>query len=302
MTERLRHWSSAVAAGLAALAFAIAPAAAQDAAGADAPPLWKIEGPKNKVFLFGSLHLLPADVKWRTPAVESALNEAGVVVVETDLAAAGDPQAMQALIAKYGLLPQGQTLQGVLPAKVYAELVQTASGLGVPAENLAPVRPWLVAVTVAVQSFLKQGFDPKRGVDQQVAAWAKANGKALATLETNDSQLEALAELPREQEIELLAGMLRQVREIPKALGSLLAAYRTGDIPALERILSIGLDEFPALRERVLKERHARWLPQIEKMIADGRTHMIVVGLAHLVGPDSIVAMLRAKGVKVEGP
>jgi len=37
-------------------------------------------------------------------------------------------------------------------------------------------------------------------------------------------------------------------------------------------------------------------------MIEDGRTHMIVVGAAHLVGPDSIIAMLRAKGVKVEGP
>jgi len=26
------------------------------------------------------------------------------------------------------------------------------------------------------------------------------------------------------------------------------------------------------------------------------------VGAAHLVGPDSVIAMLRAKGVKVEGP
>ncbi len=65
---------------------------------------------------------------------------------------------------------------------------------------------------------------------------------------------------------------------------------------------AIGFDDFPALRKRILKDRHDKWLPQIEKMIADGRTHMIIVGAAHLVGPDSVIAMLRAKGVKVEGP
>src|SRR5688572_11968946 len=105
MTERLRRFIGAIAAAFVALGPAFAPAAAQDKAPqADAPPLWKIEGPKGKLFLFGSFHLLPPDVKWRTPAVERALNEARIVVVETDLSAAGDPQAMQALIARYGLL------------------------------------------------------------------------------------------------------------------------------------------------------------------------------------------------------
>jgi uncharacterized protein YbaP (TraB family) len=37
-------------------------------------------------------------------------------------------------------------------------------------------------------------------------------------------------------------------------------------------------------------------------MIADGRSHVVIVGAVHLIGPDSVVAMLRAKGVKVEGP
>ena len=90
MSKPLRRFAGAVLTGLAVLAVAMAPVAAQDTAGrVDAPPLWKIEGKKGSVFLFGSFHLLPADVKWRTPAVESALKEARVVVVETDLATAG---------------------------------------------------------------------------------------------------------------------------------------------------------------------------------------------------------------------
>ena len=302
-TEGRRGLVAAIAASLAALSLAFSPVATRDAAAqVDAPAIWKIDGPKGRVFLFGSFHLLPANVKWRTPVLDSALNEAGVVVFETDLAGAQDPQIEQALIAKHGLLPPGQTLRGVLSTSTYAELERTATGLGIPPPSLAPLRPWLAAVTLGVQFVINQGFDPNNGVEQQVVAWAKANGKGVVSLETNESQLRVFADLTREQEIALLAVTLRQVRETPKMLGELLAAYRKGDLAALERILNIGFDDFPVLRRRILKDRHDKWLPRIEKMIADGRTYMIIVGAAHLVGPDSVIAMLRAKGVKVEGP
>jgi uncharacterized protein YbaP (TraB family) len=298
--QGLRGIVAAIGVSLAALSLALSPAATRDAAAqADAPALWRVDGPKGRVFLFGSFHLLPADVKWRTPAVESALNAAAVVVFETDFAGAQDPQA---LIAKYGLLPPGQTLLSVLPGSARAELERAATDLRIPPPSLAPLRPWLAALTLGVQFAISQGFDPNKGVEQQVITWAKASGKGVTSLETNESQLRVFADLTREQEIALLIVTLRQVREMPKMLGEMLAAYRKGDLAALERALNVGLDDFPVLRKRILTDRHEKWLPQIEKMIAGGRTHMIVVGAAHLVGPDSVIAMLRAKGVKVEGP
>ena len=52
------------------------------------------------------------------------------------------------------------------------------------------------------------------------------------------------------------------------------------------------------LRRAILHDRHVKWLPQIEAMLNDGRTHVVIVGAAHMVGPDSVVAMLRAKGIR----
>ena len=298
--QGLRGLTAAIGASLAALCIALSPVAARDAAAqVDAPALWRAAGPKGSVYLFGSFHLLPADVKWRTPAVESALSQAAVVVFETDFAGTQDPQA---LIAKYGFLPPGQTLRSLLPASTNAELEKTASELEIPPLSLAPLRPWLAALTLGLQFAIHQGFDPSNGVEQQVITSAKASGKTLGTLETNESQLRVFADLTREQEVELLTVTLRQVRETPKMLGDMLAAYRRGDLAALEKTLNADFDDFPALRKRILKDRHDKWLPQIEKMIGDGRTHIIIVGAAHLVGPDSVIAMLRAKGVKVEGP
>lgn len=301
LSARLRGLAATVATTLVALGLASAPA--RDAAAqVGAPPLWKIAGRTGNVYLFGSIHMLPADVDWRTPAVERALNEAEVVVFETDVDEAQDAQRMQALVGRYGVLPQGQTLRGVLPEKTYAEFERTATALRVPPSSLAPLRPWLAALTLSVQFVVVQGLDPRLGVDYQAAAWAKANGKALGALETNESQVRVFADLTREEENQFLAATLKQLRETPQVLGDLLAAYRKGDVAVIEKVLRVGFDDFPALRQRVLNDRHQKWLPQIERMIADGRTHVIIVGAVHLVGPDSVVAMLRAKGVKVEGP
>jgi uncharacterized protein YbaP (TraB family) len=295
--------AAAIGASLAALSLAFSPAATRDAvAQIDSPALWRVTGPKGKVFLFGSSHLLPAGVKWRTAAVDRALNEAEVVVFETD-PSAPDPKVSQALIAKYGFLPPGQVLRSVLSTSTHAELEKAATDLGIPPASLAPLRPWLAAVTLTEQSAISQGFDPNNGVEQQVITWAKANGKGLVWLETYESQLKGVfADLTREQEIALLAVTLRQLREMPKMLEETLTAYRKGDLKTLESLLNIGLDDFPTLRKRILKDRHDKWLPQIERMIADARTHVVIVGVAHLVGPDSVIAMLRAKGVNVEGP
>lgn len=292
MTSNWRAWLALIA-----LAFAGA-APAQT----DTPALWKIAGPNANVYLFGSFHLLPPDVKWRTPQVERALEESKVLVVEIDPAVAQDQQAMMQLVMKYGLLPQGQMLPAVLPPKVNADLERTATTLGLPPANLAPMRPWLAAITVSVQFIVSQGFDPQAGIDHRLAEWARASGRPIASLETADSQLRIFADLTREQETELLAVSLRQIRETPQMLGQMLAAYRKGDVAGMDRTLNSAMDEVPALRKRLMRDRHEHWLPQIQKMIAGGRGTFIVVGAAHLVGADSVIAMLRARGVKVQGP
>lgn len=297
----LRAFGAAVLVACFLFTGAAAPAFARDTR-PDAPALWKIDGPKGDVFLFGSVHLLPPDVNWRTPALDAALAEAQVVAFEIDMDEAENVSATQQLITKLGLLPQGTTLRKLLAPEQRSKLERVAAAVGVPAQGLDPFRPWLAAVTVGVQWIISKGYDPNSGVDPQVWNWAKQNNKQRHALETVESQLGAFAGLTREQEIEYLIISLDQIEETPEMLADLVQTWRKGDTKKLDKLLNESMKELPALSKRMLNDRHDRWLPQIEKMIADGRTHVIVVGTAHLVGPDSVVAMLRAKGIKVEGP
>jgi uncharacterized protein YbaP (TraB family) len=50
----------------------------------------------------------------------------------------------------------------------------------------------------------------------------------------------------------------------------------------------------------LLTQRNLNWVPKIEKILETDQIPMIVVGAAHLVGPDSVVGLLEKKGYKVE--
>jgi uncharacterized protein YbaP (TraB family) len=49
-------------------------------------------------------------------------------------------------------------------------------------------------------------------------------------------------------------------------------------------------------------DRNRRWVRVMMARLSQPGVSVMVVGVGHLVGPDSVPAMLRARGVKVEGP
>ena len=42
-------------------------------------------------------------------------------------------------------------------------------------------------------------------------------------------------------------------------------------------------------------------MPALERMLGDGRHYLVVVGALHLVGDDSVIALLRKRGYTVTG-
>ena len=56
----------------------------------------------------------------------------------------------------------------------------------------------------------------------------------------------------------------------------------------------------PAIYERLLVARNRNWLPQLEALFNRSGRAFVVVGAAHLIGPDGLIAMLKAKGYLLE--
>jgi uncharacterized protein YbaP (TraB family) len=85
-----------------------------------------------------------------------------------------------------------------------------------------------------------------------------------------------------------------------EVMDDMIAAWRIGDNDALsELFVADMLEQAPEIYDSLLKQRNLNWLPQLEDMLESPEIEFVLVGAAHLVGPDGLLAMLQAKGYQI---
>ena len=147
------------------------------------PAIWKMEGPNGRVFLFGSFHILPQGMVWRTPALEAAINSAQQFVFELDIDEVKNPLLMMAMTAKFGMLPKGESLHRLLAPERRKQFDDVVTALGLSPARLDRMTPWLAAMTISTRAAFKQskpGEVPKPGAprDEEGVWLFDAKGKA----------------------------------------------------------------------------------------------------------------------------
>jgi uncharacterized protein len=260
--------------------------------------LWKVNGRGGAVYVVGSVHLLTKDFYPLNPAVEAAYQDSDLLVEEVDL---GDMSgaASQLAFLSHGMLPSTQPLATVLSATTMALLNSRAADLGMPMEALRQFKPWMIALTVEALEWQKAGFDADLGLDKHFYDQAKADGKAVQGLETVEYQISRFDELPMAMQDHLLAETLKDIDTEQANMSRLIEAWRSGDALAVERIVLKDLQQEPQLYQQLLVDRNKNWMPKIDALFARRGHAMVVVGAAHLVGPDGLLTMLKAKGYTV---
>jgi uncharacterized protein YbaP (TraB family) len=265
------------------------------------PSLWHVKGATGDVYLLGSVHILPPDVQWRSPAITAATARSDVFVFEVPQDAKA-VQQLQALVASHGFLPQGTSLRASLHADAQSDFDTAVAASGLQPAAIDHERPWLAGLQMMFTQIAKQGFDRDNGVDTQLLADAGKAGKQTRYLETIDQQFALLAPEDRTLELEEFESGLKDLRDVSAEIQPMVDAWGTGDQEKLGVLVNGDLDEFPVARKALLEDRNARWVPQIEAMLREKHTFFITVGAGHLIGPQGVPALLRKAGYKVEGP
>jgi uncharacterized protein YbaP (TraB family) len=261
--------------------------------------LWKVSGKTGSVYLVGSVHLLTQDFYPLSPALEAAFGESDLLVEEADLAELLSPAAQMQMLAR-GMLPANTTLDTVVSPSTFALVVARASELGLPVEPLKRFKPWSLGLMLASLQWQKSGFDGELGLDRHFYDQARASGKRVQGLETAEFQISRLDGLPGDQQERLLAETLKDLDTELSNLTMLVEAWKAGDVATVERIVLADVKQEPLIYQRLLVDRNRNWLPEIEKLVERPRPAFVVVGAAHLVGPEGLVALLSAKGYRVE--
>ncbi len=279
---------------LAALALLAPPAHTQ-------PPAWRAVSPNGtRITLLGSIHYLRASDYPLPASVDQLYRAADTLIMELDLDDLDPVQMSQALLQR-GTAVDGKTLAERLPPATLQGASDAAAELGVPLATLSGFEPWLVALTLTQLKMVQLGFDPSAGLEQHLLGRARKDNKDVLGLETVDDQLAVFDSLSNTQQAEFLQQTVAEMAGLANEAGILVDAWSAGNVERLAADLLAGLAEFPTLYKLLVVERNASWADQLNTLTgAADQDYLVVVGTLHLVGDDSLVGLLRARGFKIE--
>ncbi|MEQ8315680.1 MAG: TraB/GumN family protein [Gammaproteobacteria bacterium] len=260
--------------------------------------VWKVSSGDNTLYLGGTVHLLrPSDYPL-PPEYEEAYGEADELYFETDIAAMSD-LTVQAQMLQQLTYTDGRTLATVLNEEAYQALTDYTASVGLPLTMLESFKPGMIVSTLQVLEFQKMGFTPQ-GVDTYFNTRAMGEAKDIGALETLEEQIGFLAAMGEGNESEFILMSLTDLEETDEIMEEMISAWRSGDSDALEELFVDDMRErAPELYDSLLRQRNFRWMPQIEAMMDDSDTEFVLVGAAHLIGPDGLVDLLREAGYEV---
>jgi len=200
------------------------------------------------------------------------------------------------------MLPTGQTLTAMLNPQQRTELAHLEGLEGLNPGVVDRMEPWLADTTLSIVYFQKRGADASLGVEEQIASGLPAS-KPRGAFETAEQQIGFFADLPVADQIQSLDETLTEIDADPGVFDRLAAAWARGDVRAVNKEAVQKLkDEAPGIYQKLVVDRNHRWADRIAQLLEGDQRIFIIVGVGHLVGPDSVPALLRARGLKVEGP
>jgi hypothetical protein len=275
-----------------ALLLAAAPAAHA------APALWKVSDSDTTVYLFGSVHALPAGTPWFAGPVKTAFESADTLVLEM-VAPKTESDFAPSLMAM-GFSDGQPPLAERVAATERPRLAAALRDASLPATALNAMETWLATLMLSMQQFRSFGFDPKLGVEHQLTTKAEAAGKRIVGLETAAEQMGYFDSLPEADQRAFLSATLKQWPDMKAQIGKLVGKWTAGDDAAIGAEFTASMQQTPRLSKVLLADRNARWAAWIKARMAQPGTVFVAVGAGHLAGPDSVQTKLARHGLKSE--
>ncbi|PCH63889.1 MAG: TraB/GumN family protein [SAR86 cluster bacterium] len=260
--------------------------------------VWQVSSQGNSVFLGGTVHLLrPSDYPL-PEEYEQAYRQSEQLYFETDINSMSSLQ-VQAKMMQQLTYSDGRSLKTILSEEAYSALDSYTEKVGLPLLMLEKFKPGLLVSTLQIIEFQKMGFTPQ-GVDAYFNTRAMGDGKALGALEPVEAQIDYIAKMGEGKESEFILLSLQEMDELETMMEQMISAWRTGDSALLAELFVDEMRlETPDLYQSLLVERNNNWMPIIEAMFDDEDTEFVLVGAAHMVGEDGLLAQLESRGYEV---
>jgi uncharacterized protein YbaP (TraB family) len=259
------------------------------------PVMFSVTDEDSEVILFGTFHILPKDIEWKSQALADAIARSEDAWFELPAGAQNDP-ALQQLTMQYGM--SEELLSTKLDAVTLAKLEVEAGKLGLPMDMLNSMQPWLASVTLPIVQMMGAGFDPSAGAEAMLEP--RVESLPRKAFETAEQQLRFFADMDQEAQINMLELTLDGMEGGTELMTRMAQSWATGRVDMLEDevVMETKLTA-PAMYETLFVNRNAVWADRLDREMQGSGVDFVAVGAGHLLGPDSVPVMMAAKGYDV---
>jgi hypothetical protein len=279
------------------------------------PPLWKVSAGTHELWIFGTLPVIPKDIRWGSVLVERVIARANEMLLPPGVdAAARNPFRYVGLFFRVRKLTRnedGAPLKDVLPADLYARYATIRERYDGP-RSLEQERPVVVAGRLYARAIdaSKLTFGGKlQSSIERLARDAHVKRTDTEVRADPGDLLDAAQALSRQAEIDCFATVLASIENDLPGIAERARAWAVGDIDALRRFDYPDIEgeclSFAGTSEGLsdtLRRAQEAWLDAAQRALAANGTTFATLGVGELLRPDGPLARLRELGYEVREP
>ncbi len=262
---------------------------------------WRVQSPTATITMMGSIHVGRRDFYPLAPVIETAFAGSGALAVEVDVLAPDSLAAAAKLMMTEGQLPEGKTLDDVLPdsllVRVQAEFADQPGAWQI----YRKLRPAFLALVLTSEQYSRLGLDPQLGLENHFLTLARGR-KSILELETLAQQMSLFTDLDDELARLLLREALDELPNMAGELEALIKDWQAGDVDRVDSLLARQVGEDPRLEgfyRAILDDRNVKMARTIADWLGQDRDIFVLVGAGHFAGDKGIVQLLRDRGLQV---
>ncbi|MDR2444218.1 MAG: TraB/GumN family protein [Deltaproteobacteria bacterium] len=265
--------------------------------------LWSVESPgrDSQLYILGSIHMAREQDYPLNPIIEKAFDDSSFIVVEMDVTATHIIETIE-MMTKKGRLEDKVTLWDLLDDETARGLERCLAKISIPKVVFSNFKPWMASITLASLMLHSLGLDGELGVDVHFIKKAKAKNLRIYELETVQEQLGILADMDDNLSIKLLKASILEFETKGEEVQAMMDIWRRGDVEAFEELYFRVYIEHPDLAELLNKtifERNQTMFERLKGHFFPGKKGFVLIGAAHMVGQDSILAKFKEAGFLV---
>jgi hypothetical protein len=261
--------------------------------------VWKVTKNNDHIYIGGTVHILPPSAFPLPKEFEQAYNKTHSIALETKLPDPSDT-SFQMKMMQQMTYNNGDRLKDFISAKTHQDLLNYVKALGADLSMFEHFKPGFLITMLTLLEAKKSELSGE-GVDAFYSTKAKMDKKNITYFEDVSFQLNMIANMGAGNEDRFIKSSLSQMKNFKTLFIGLLAAWRTGNEQQLYELGIKPMEDDPKTIDSLLIQRNKNWIPHIERMFKnDSHKEFVLVGVAHLAGKESVLAMLKAKGYHIE--